>query len=528
MGLPVDIRSTKKYLASFSGPIVGCLLLVAVAAMSLSRAYFGFGTETDFLGGFMIDAAHLLRGEALEVAYHPPFYSIVLAGFQWLLDDWFVSGRLLSFVASALVIAASYSFYRDALSKPAALGAVLALAVSPIFLTYSTFAVSDVFFVALYSLTLLAAFRAGNGDSVYRWAGAGVVLGLALLSRTNAISLLLVVLIPLVDANKAVLQRLRDTGAVVVGMFIPFAIWAGYAAWTNSPFMPSGTYVNLALTFFAPEGAQVWAEGVSYAEKTFDGTLDVLLHDPVRLFGTYANWLYGLPGRVTSTSGLFAYPMSLVVWPAFLYLLFSVREKWVVYALVITLGQIAVVNFKTFEARYYLFLIPLLGAAIGHSGGRLFFNRASEAGSEIGRIVVRLVIVAIVCLSVASSIKEGHELATRNDAELGEVLGVAGGVVQPGSAVVARKSNVAFYTNSTALGMPRGTDIEDLHAYLREQDQGVDVYVYYGSIEKQLRSEYGKLLDPGANVPWLRLEATGSASGDWALYRYMPLQTQAD
>jgi hypothetical protein len=525
---PPDIKLIATRIFSASGWLLIGLVITVVGAIAYSRAYLGFGTETDFLGIFLIDAVHFQRADPLVLEFHPPFYPIVLACFQWLLDDWFVTGRIVSFVASASVVIASYCFFRDALSKPAALGAVVALAVSPTFLTYSTLATSDVFFAALYCLSILAAFRAATRNSIRLWVLTGAVLGLALLSRTNAISLLLIIFIPLIEQNNAIGRRFRDVIAIVVGLAVPFVLWAGYAGLTGSPLAPSGTYVNLAVTFFPPEGAQVWVDSVAYAEETFDSSLDVLLHDPVRLFATYAKWLYGLPFRVTSSDGLFAYPFNLLVLPAFLYLFFSVREKWVFYALVIALGQIAVVNFKTFEARYYLFLIPLIGAAVGYSAERVFFNRRIETGTQFGRAVVRLVISALIVVSFADALKHGYERATLNDAELGEVLAAADKIMNPGSAIVARKANIAFYTDSKRLDMPRGSDIGELKIFLENQNQSRDVFIYFGSVEKKLRSEYIDLLSADFNVQWLRLEASSKVPGEWVLYRYCPPHSQAN
>ena len=512
----------RQKLQSYIGPILVLGVLAVIAIISAPRAYFGFGVETDFLGGFMWEATSFLRCEPLQLSFHPPAYPMFVALFQAVVDDWFASGRLVSFVASAAVLTTSFLYFRNALSKPAAAGAVLALAASPVFMYSATFASSDVFFLAVYWTCLWAFLHAARGTSVTRWVAAGIVLGIALLSRTNAISLLLILLVPLLDTDLSIRTRLQQIVVAFLAMLIPLSVWATYAVLTDSPFGPSGTYINLALTFFPPDGTQTWADGVSYAEENFDSTWSVLAHDPVRLLSIYIRWLIELPLKITTAPDLMAYPFNLIWLPAILYLVYSSNQRWIVVALVIALAQIAIVNLKEFHSRYFLFLVPLLGAAAGHFASNVFFRLAGQNGHSFGRVIARFALIGIVALSIVSAIVSAYTRAYSNHDELEEVLQAVESSIPPGSTVIARKPNLAFYLDGEVAGMEGGADLQDLRALAGHVESGDPVFIYYGSIEQRLRPEYSTLLNPQLGVPWLQLVAASESAGDWVVYRYVP------
>src|SRR4030043_1605525 len=75
-----------------------------IAFFSINRHYFTYGTETDYLGGFIKEAQRILDGRPLLLKFHPPFYSATLAFLQSLFHDWFLTGLLLSWISSVIVL----------------------------------------------------------------------------------------------------------------------------------------------------------------------------------------------------------------------------------------------------------------------------------------------------------------------------------------------------------------------------------------------------------------------------------------
>lgn len=498
-------------------------ILAALAALSFSRDYFGFGTETDYLGAFLQEAARFQRGEALQLLYHPPFYSITIGLVQGVTDDWFLTGRIVSFVAAAIVLATSLSFFGVALSRAAAMGALVALASSPLFLIYGALATSDLFFLALYTASLALAFIAARRRSRAIWAAAGVAVGMAVLSRTNGISLLLILLLPLLDSGERVGSRVRVSVIILLGFMAPVLAWTAYAAATGSPLAPVNTHVNLAWTFFPPDGVQAWADGIDLARRNFPNAWSVFTHDPTSMLRHYAIGLYKLPARLAEAGGLLAYPLNLLFFPAILYLLYAAQERWVLYAVVLALGQVILMGFNIYLSRYYLFLLPLIGAAMGHAVEQLFFRADASSGTGFGRLSARLVIAGLVAVAVFNSVRFAHDALNKSGAELRESIPEVTKVIPPGSIIVARKPVIAFYTSGEAAGMPAGSSLDDLRrhveaASVRAGDR--DVFVYFGAAEQAHRPEYAELTSTPGTVEWLTLEISSSRQGEWSLYRF--------
>jgi hypothetical protein len=132
-------------------PHLGIVLFILLLAIfSFKREVLNYGVESDFLGTFVPEAINFLNWDSLQVRFHPPFYSIVLASIYYIVGDWMKSGLILSTIACFAVLISCYEFFRIKFGKISAMGAVLALAVSPAFIEYSTQASSNLFFMALF------------------------------------------------------------------------------------------------------------------------------------------------------------------------------------------------------------------------------------------------------------------------------------------------------------------------------------------------------------------------------------------
>lgn len=500
-------------LAAISG------ILITIAFLSFSRIYFDFGVETDYLTDFKGDASSFLSGAPLSIEYHPPLYSITIALVQSLTGDWFLTGRLVSFFAAAITLFTSYIFFYLTLSRAAALGSLITLLASTQFLTASTVAASDIFFLALYMSSLLASLVATRRQTIFAWFGAGFIIGLTLLSRTNAIGLLLLLLVPWWESDKPIQLRVLAAIVMVVGVAVPLLGWGYYVLQTGTPVFPSGTYISLAWTYFPPEGATAWLDSVQYAKETFSNTWQVIAHDPIRMLRIYAENLYDLPRHLAGANNLAAYPLNLLVLPALLYLLYSANSRWTLFAVIIAIGQIAIINLTTFQPRYYLFLVPLVGGAMGHMFGELVSLAPRLDSSELSRRVSGVIAVAIAILAVMNSVRHTHYWLNKNVLELQEAVSAATEIIPPNALVIARKPVIPFYTDGEYSGMPAGDSLSDLYRYLLTQSHGRDVFIYYGSAERRLRPEYSELLSSD-NIPWLELVASSAQPAGWVLYRY--------
>jgi hypothetical protein len=167
--------------------LVVVLFVCCVGFVSFQREYFNFGTETDFLGGFLPEAQRFLNSEPLQLTTHPPGYPIALALLNLVIGDWGITGRVISLLSAAVVLVCGYFVFSSLGGRFVAWGATVSLAASSAFLYSASVSTSDMFFTALFWLSALLSFRAIETRSSRAWFASGVVIALALLSRTNAV-----------------------------------------------------------------------------------------------------------------------------------------------------------------------------------------------------------------------------------------------------------------------------------------------------------------------------------------------------
>ena len=494
-------------------------LTVVVFILSQSRSVLSFGVETDFLDLFVPEASRFLSGTPMTLAFHPPLYSIVIGYVQSVTHDWFSTGRVVSLISAASVMISSYYFFSIAFSRAAGLGALIALGASPLFLSYAAFATSDLFFLALYYLSLLTMLHATRMGSPLILFLAGVLVGATLLTRTNGIVLGLLLLVPWLESSGDFKRKLSCGLAAAFGVVTPLILWIVYARATGSPIKPSATFMNLAMTFFRPEGLDR-PDALVYLGQRFHTIGDVLLHDPARLVRVYLSGLFWLPSRLSDQNSVFAYPMNLLILPVVLYLLYTAVSRWAIYTIVLTGAHVALVGLKTFEPRFYLFVIPLLGAGFGQLVGNLLGESGRSLGTAVGRSTALFIIAGITCISVANAISHTDSTVRRDEIELSEVIRKARDIIPEGAIIVARKQHLAFYAGGEFQLMPSGRSIDDLRASLESIDSDHPIFVYYGGKERLFRPEYSELLGIDQNVPFLTLRAHSDRPRQWTLYQF--------
>jgi hypothetical protein len=108
------------------------------------------------------------------------------------------------------------------------------------------------------------------------------VLGCALLTRTNALTLLVLLPAPLLAAGPR-RERAEALATLVAGVALPFLAYAAYALPTGSPLLPRGNHLNLAMTYFASTGDCWSLDAMNQVRGRFSGMSDVLTHDPAHL-----------------------------------------------------------------------------------------------------------------------------------------------------------------------------------------------------------------------------------------------------
>lgn len=518
--------------------IAVAIFAVVLALLASDRGVFNYHTETDYVGSFAVEAGRLLRGEPLRISFHPPWYPVVLATAFTFVGDWFAVGTGVSVLASVITVLAAAALWRRALGVAASIGAAAALMASPIYISFSAQATSDVFSHALHTVALLATWVGARRRTVPTGLLAGLVIGLALLTRTNNVvlfALLSFYLVPvtaLAPADRADEPAVRPTrglarftglAAAVVGIALPLLAWAAFANATGAPVIPTKTHENLALTYFSAGNDRISGDARLEAAAGFTSSLDVVLSDPLHIARTYARDLVTSSFVLLARNSLLPFPLIAVGALAFVVVWWQRRDRRL--ALTLLLGNLALMylltNAKAFEHRYYFFLLPLVGAAIGAVLAPLLGPRSRPASRAFGW----LSLIAAAGIAVAFTVAEtprryGSDWST-DAAAAASFLRDAG--LPTAEVVFAYKPHLAFYLEARdGRTLPRSADVDALMGDLRAvPHEGTGAaYLFFGTTERRARPQLMSLADAAGPVPdGLTRVAQGDERGGWVLYR---------
>ncbi len=489
-----------------------CLLAVIVL-FSLQRTILGIGVESDFTGVFGREAQRILLGEPLELHYHPPGYSFVLALSHVLTGDWLNAGLWISGISALVVLAASIAIYRKLAGTAASWGALLACACSMPFLVYASVASSDMMFAALaYLLLAFVVLALATPDRLMIWAGCGAVAACVLLTRTNGLAAAAVLLLPfLVPGHVA--GRARNLAAVSVGFFLPLLAWVAYALHTGSPMQPVRSYLNIAvLAYGDPSGT--WSEQMNRFQATMHSMSDVLAYDPGRLIRKVASNLVRMPIRAARS--LTWPPLALLAVPGVVIMLIRHRTPALLACLFLIGGITAVSSIPDFISRFHLILIPLIGAMAGVTFAWLLDRFG--AGQATRCLLTAMAFVAIGYAGVTEFAKVMPKLEQPVQREFAEAIPHILRQTESDATLVARNPNLSFETGRRRFYVPEVDSAPELfQALCRNLDRTRPAYFHVGERERHFRSNLA--LDLATlQVPWLEPVARGSQSA-WTLYR---------
>lgn len=490
--------------------MLACLGIVG--AICLTRQYFNIDTETDFIGAFMPDADRFARGQPMLILNHPPAYSVALATVNGALGDWMKSGLLLSWLSTSCTLIASYQLFRRVGGSWAAFGAVVGLAVSDVFLAFGAQATSDIPFLALWMTSLALTASALHSGALWRWGVAGLVAGCGALTRSTGIVLVLLVLGPWLT-SRSWRSRFAQSAAAAAGLTVPIGAWIWLAHATGSPLAPTENYPTLALAY---ADGRFNNETMLLMKDRFTSAAQVIAHDPVRLITAYLKNVLRLPGRVLTQT---LWPWVGILGAAGLPFWFlKIRDPKVSIVLLTALtGALFATLNPAFEARYYLFLVPLLGASLGHALS-LGLERARR--SRLAPWAALAGLAALTVIGGLQALPRAHAKAEAPHvrAQLAEAVPAITRSTPPGSVLAARKHNLAFHAQRGAAELPWVTTLDELCPWLQSQLSGGPIYVYVGYAEqRRYRVELARQL-LGHELPaWLVVTAEGSAGGGWRL-----------
>ncbi len=187
------------------------------------QAYYHLAPILLAHGRGFIEPVFASIGRTVATAEHPPLYPIVLAGLAELGGTGEVVQRLAGTVFGAGTIVAIGLLGRRLAGDRGGLLAAAIAAVYPILVTADGALMSETLYGFLIAVSLLSAYRLYEAPSVARGLGFGGLLGLAALTRGEAVLLFFLLVIPLVRRPRG-LRLTAVAGVAFVLVLTPWTI----------------------------------------------------------------------------------------------------------------------------------------------------------------------------------------------------------------------------------------------------------------------------------------------------------------
>lgn len=521
-------RALKAWRQSDREPHIGrtllimAVFLVPVVVLVCGRSYFNYATETDLLNTYAPEARRILAGLPLTIEYHPPVYSLVLAAVLFVIPDLFTAGLVISCLSSSLALGINFKTYQILFGRRSGWASVAALWASTPLLVLSVSATSDAFFFLLFSLVLgLTVSVIQQPNRARSCLVLGLVIGIAFLTRSNGVTLFASAAAPFVTAASLtrtdLAPRVRSCAFILMGSLFPISVWYFISAAYGMPFSPGGTVDNLAMTYFS-SGDGIGFESMAEVQGRFDSVAAVLLHDPAALASKYSRDLFLLPDKVSKS---IAYPLSLIALVGAYAMFKRGGRAFFAVIILIFLPQILLVNLKTFEHRFYVFLAPLIAVAIWE-GLRWGYEFVRKDGLK--KVYLAFALGAFMFVGI-TTMSNAHTYIHAQDDEIGTLSDFAKERAFSSAIVVSRKPQTAYYLGADHHLLIGGHDLNGLSDVLQalHAERGGQILVYYGSMERWKWSALSVVADADDRPSWLSTVACfDHPQAGWCLYQYVP------
>ncbi len=490
------------------------VVAAVILAVSLQRHQIGFSTEMDFTTTYGPEAQRVLAGEPLLLEYHPPGYPFMAAFGKTLAGGWLAAGLWLSGLAAIVVLVVSFLMFRRLAGPAAAWGALIACACSSPFLTFASMTTSDMPFAALVCAALACAVSGMHRGGIAIWMAAGFIAALAYLTRSNGIAMAALIVAPLI-VRESWGTRVKHVAATALAFAVPVLTWALYAHATHSPFSPTDNYLNLAVAAYG-DGENPFGEEAMDMEERFHSTLDVLAYDTMRMVRQLSLRLLKLPYLLAST--LTWLPVGLLAIPG-LYLILRKRPTapWLYYFAVL-LGLIALSGLAPYRTRFFIFVIPVLGAlaavAVTHLVNHYGLQPKARHAVDAAVLIAAAIVLGVAFPRVAA------RLETPAQIQFAEAIPQVQALTPSNALAYASSYTLSFETGREGELIPDVETVAQLHEELCDEVEPAErPFLYIGSKEREaeFRRELAKELAQ-APVPWLE-KVAGSATSQWTLYR---------
>ncbi len=242
LGRPRRFAQTVALIAALGAALrLADLLTLARHTVGIGDWWFYHWQANEIAAGHgFVDPFQLLQGVRVPSAGHPPLYPLLLAGLSKMGVTSTLGHRSLSVVLGTISIVLIALVARRVAGPSAGVAAALVAAVYPIFIGADADLMSEALYGPLIAASLLAALVLLERPRLAPAAALGAVLGLAALTRSEA--LLFIPLLALPIAFRGGTPGRRWRGAAIVGAcLVVLAPWMIRNASTFDRFVPIST-----------------------------------------------------------------------------------------------------------------------------------------------------------------------------------------------------------------------------------------------------------------------------------------------
>jgi hypothetical protein len=477
------------------------LYLAVMGGIAHRRAVGNYLKETDFYHYYAPDADRLLAGRPPENPFNGPGYPVLLALAYPLTGDHFVSGKWLALAAAGISAVAAARLFRRVLGERTVLPGLLFVVTSADFARFSVQATSDMPFLALALLAILAA--AGGSDRPWaRALIAGGLTGLAWLVRYNGLFLVPSCLLGLVTAGPARSGRLRPALRAAAYLACALAVvspWLVVNQRLHDSPIHSLNYLNVAAAAY---GFPTDQDGVRHVAAMFRSPGDVLRHDPARFVSHYVR---NLVGTVANTLGapLAVLPLGLLAVAGAIQVTRVGRRTPTIVLPVSASLLILLMAFTHWESRYFLYVgvcyAGLAALAVAGASERVAARWPAEPGRA--RFAAAALALAVLVPALVRTPLRVHDMLRREPVELVAASAELRRVVDPAERIMARKPHLPYLVGREWVFLPDVASLETLRAALCRESIGVLVH---DSPTRSMRPGLVALGDRTSAIPWLR------------------------
>ncbi len=209
------------------------LVLLFLVSLSLKVTHLLSGEIINVDGVRYIDAAQqFAQGnfvEGLRIDWMP-FYSLLIAGFHFLVRDWVLAGQLISLCATVFALVPLYLLTKGLFDEKVAFWTGLAFALSPVLNDHAVGLLRDPIFLFFVAWSVYFCLRALRTDKILFFALASLSSTFALCCRLEAIliwGVFLSVLVVLAFKNRAERRHIFKGMLVLVGVPLALGLMLG-------------------------------------------------------------------------------------------------------------------------------------------------------------------------------------------------------------------------------------------------------------------------------------------------------------